>query len=232
MSSRLRPRSPTQRPAQPISAGINSDLKRKRRLARAVAELVRHRELVFMDRGSTNIRSTSRVRSHGHVGNLVGSAPRHDRGGGVVGCDRKLAEHGRRFLVPSDEYAGRGQFGFVIDPARHTEYHGPSSFIGWRSQSGSGGRFSVISIVWPSRLRRAPVGDNGGSLEPSPSRIGRPPLRVHAAFHLSVRFCADLVPTTTTTTTTKELFDDSDFGKDFNNGMSAGRFRGSISWKL
>jgi hypothetical protein len=40
----------------------------------------------------------------------------------------------RRFLVASNEYAGRGQFGFVIDLARHTEYDGPSSFIGWRSR--------------------------------------------------------------------------------------------------
>ena len=40
----------------------------------------------------------------------------------------------RRFLVASDEYAGRGQFGFVIDLGRHTEYDGPSSFIGWRSR--------------------------------------------------------------------------------------------------
>ncbi|WKL23720.1 hypothetical protein QYR00_24810 (plasmid) [Agrobacterium tumefaciens] len=52
----------------------------------------------------------------------------------IVGCDRSAAKDERRFLVPSDEYAGRGQFGFVIDPARHAEYHGPSSFIGWRSR--------------------------------------------------------------------------------------------------
>lgn len=40
----------------------------------------------------------------------------------------------RRFLVASDEHAGRGRFGFVIDLARHTEYDGPTSFIGWRSR--------------------------------------------------------------------------------------------------
>ena len=40
----------------------------------------------------------------------------------------------RRFLVQSDEYAGRGQFGFVIDLARHAEYDRPSSFIGWRNR--------------------------------------------------------------------------------------------------
>lgn len=48
-----------------------------------------------------------------------------------VGGNRRSGDE-RRFLVPSDEYAGRGRFGFVIDPARHAEYHGPSSFIGWR----------------------------------------------------------------------------------------------------
>jgi hypothetical protein len=36
----------------------------------------------------------------------------------------------RRFLVPSDEYE-IGRFGFVVDPARHRIYGGPSSFIGW-----------------------------------------------------------------------------------------------------
>jgi hypothetical protein len=50
----------------------------------------------------------------------------------VVGGDRESGDDERRFLVPSGEYAGRGRFGFVIDPARHAEYHGPSSFIGWR----------------------------------------------------------------------------------------------------
>ena len=56
----------------------------------------------------------------------------------VIGGDRRASVDERRFLVPSDEYAGRGRFGFVIDPARHAEYHGPSSFIGWRSR-GNGG---------------------------------------------------------------------------------------------
>ncbi|MEH7845592.1 DeoR/GlpR family DNA-binding transcription regulator (plasmid) [Rhizobium laguerreae] len=46
---------PLARPAQPISARINSDLKRKRQLARVAAELVRPGELVFMDCGSTNL---------------------------------------------------------------------------------------------------------------------------------------------------------------------------------
>lgn len=55
----------------------------------------------------------------------------------VAGGRRKLDNDERRFLVPSDEYAQRGRFGFVIDPGRHAEYHGPSSFIGWRGR-GSG----------------------------------------------------------------------------------------------
>lgn len=52
----------------------------------------------------------------------------------VAGGHRKSDNDKRRFLVPSDEYARRGRFGFVIDPARHAEYHGPSSFIGWRGR--------------------------------------------------------------------------------------------------
>jgi hypothetical protein len=52
----------------------------------------------------------------------------------VVGGDRRASDDERRFLVPSDEYAGRGRFGFAIDPVRHAQYHGPSSFIGWRGR--------------------------------------------------------------------------------------------------
>ena len=51
--------------------------------------------------------------------------------------DRKDGDNERRFLVPSNEYAGRGRFGFVINLDRHAEYHGPSSFLGRRSR-GSG----------------------------------------------------------------------------------------------
>ncbi|AYM14789.1 MULTISPECIES: DUF7007 domain-containing protein [Agrobacterium] len=51
----------------------------------------------------------------------------------VVGGNLRADNDERRFLVPSEEYAGRGRFGFVIDPSRHVEYHGPSSFIDWRS---------------------------------------------------------------------------------------------------
>ena len=46
---------PAARPAQPIAARINSDLKRKRQLARVAAQLVRPGELVFLDCGSTNL---------------------------------------------------------------------------------------------------------------------------------------------------------------------------------
>ncbi len=52
----------------------------------------------------------------------------------IVGGNRRADNDERRFLVPSDEYAGRSRFGFVIDPVRHAEYQGPSSFIGWRSR--------------------------------------------------------------------------------------------------
>lgn len=51
-----------------------------------------------------------------------------------IGGDHIRGGEERRFLVASDEYAGRGRFGFVIDLARHAEYDGPSSFIGWRNR--------------------------------------------------------------------------------------------------
>ncbi|WP_108461627.1 DUF7007 domain-containing protein [Devosia naphthalenivorans] len=40
----------------------------------------------------------------------------------------------RRFLVPSAEY-DMGRFGFVIDPDRHADYDGPSSFVGWHGRT-------------------------------------------------------------------------------------------------
>lgn len=49
--------------------------------------------------------------------------------GGLRGADAE-----RRFLVPTDEYARRCSFGFVIDETTHRSYDGPSSFVGWREQ--------------------------------------------------------------------------------------------------
>lgn len=46
----------------------------------------------------------------------------------TLGGDRRGKE--RRFLVPEAEYDS-GRHGFVIDPARHQTYDGPSSFVGW-----------------------------------------------------------------------------------------------------
>lgn len=46
----------------------------------------------------------------------------------TLGGDRCGKE--RRFLVLDTEY-DPGRHGFVIDPARHETYEGPSSFIGW-----------------------------------------------------------------------------------------------------
>lgn len=46
----------------------------------------------------------------------------------TLGGDRRGTE--RRFLVPEAEYDS-GRHGFVIDPARHEAYDGPSSFAGW-----------------------------------------------------------------------------------------------------
>lgn len=54
----------------------------------------------------------------------------------VVGTKGGLRGAGaeRRFLVPSEDYGTRGQFGFVIDETRHQPYDGPSSFVGWRER--------------------------------------------------------------------------------------------------
>lgn len=42
----------------------------------------------------------------------------------------------RRFLVLSDEY-NIGRFGFVVDLGRHSDYSGPSSFVGWQEKASS-----------------------------------------------------------------------------------------------
>lgn len=49
----------------------------------------------------------------------------------TLGRKRGSGAEERRFLVPSGEYQV-GRFGFVIDPARHPVYRGPSDFVGWR----------------------------------------------------------------------------------------------------
>ena len=49
------------------------------------------------------------------------------------GGKRGVGTEERRFLVPSLEY-DIGRFGFVIDPARHAVYAGPSSFVGWQGR--------------------------------------------------------------------------------------------------
>ena len=67
---------------------------------------------------------------------IVISAIRSDHHRGMTECvatlggDRRAAEQ-RRYLVASDEYQ-IGQFGFVINEARHQLYGGPSNFVGWR----------------------------------------------------------------------------------------------------
>ncbi len=49
----------------------------------------------------------------------------------TMGGKRDRQSQERRFLVPKSEY-DMGRFGFVIDPARHSDYRGPSDFIGWQ----------------------------------------------------------------------------------------------------
>ncbi|KPF42620.1 hypothetical protein [Rhizobium sp. AAP43] len=71
---------------------------------------------------------TSAIRSDVHLGMTEVVA--------TIGGDRSCECEERRFLVPCDEYALRGQFGFVIDPTRHWPYDGPSSFLGWREPEG------------------------------------------------------------------------------------------------
>jgi hypothetical protein len=51
----------------------------------------------------------------------------------TVGGSRATSAKERRFLVPNDEYLA-GQFGFVIDEARHVHY-GPSSFAGYEGRA-------------------------------------------------------------------------------------------------
>lgn len=81
--------------------------------------------LAFDQRYAADFVVTSAIRSDHH--------PEMTEVVAVVGGGRSRNGEERRFLVSSDEYAGRGRFGFVIDPARHVVYDGPSSFIGWRS---------------------------------------------------------------------------------------------------
>lgn len=48
----------------------------------------------------------------------------------TLGGKRGAGAEERRFLVPSTEYEV-DRFGFVVDPARHEFYEGPSSFVEW-----------------------------------------------------------------------------------------------------
>jgi len=54
--------------------------------------------------------------------------------GGTRGEWSKPEPEQRRYLVPDSEYAQRSKFGFVIDPACHARYDGPSSFVTWRAK--------------------------------------------------------------------------------------------------
>ena len=64
----------------------------------------------------------SAIRSEQHDGHVEVVA--------TLGGNRGQRTEERRFLVPSAEYEV-GRFGFVVDPARHEIYEGPSSFVGW-----------------------------------------------------------------------------------------------------
>ncbi len=70
---------------------------------------------------------------------IVISAIHSENRPGYVECEATLGgswsndREKRRFVVMRDEYRC-GTHGFVIDPARHEAYDGPSSFIGWRQK--------------------------------------------------------------------------------------------------
>jgi hypothetical protein len=76
----------------------------------------------------------------------------------------------RRFLVASDEYAGRGLFGFVIDIARHTGYDGPPpSFAG---ETGGMGHDRHPPIEAAGESNRRPARDPAASRLSDPSDCG------------------------------------------------------------
>jgi len=81
---------------------------------------------------------------HRHAGDwIVASAITSGHHPGMIEVVAALGGRGggntmeRRFLVPKEEYEGRGRFGFVIDEGRHAVYDGPPSFVGWERRKAS-----------------------------------------------------------------------------------------------
>jgi len=89
---------------------------------------------VVLGPGESRVKDARQFRLNHARDWLVTSAIKSRQRSGFVECvaklggDRRGAE--RRFLVPEAEY-DPGRHGFVIDPARHEAYDGPSSFVGW-----------------------------------------------------------------------------------------------------
>lgn len=81
-------------------------------------------ERLFRERHAQDWIVISALGSRLHPGMVECIATR----GGARGEWGKPVPVERRYLVPEDEYHKRGSFGFVIDPARHAPYDGPSSF--------------------------------------------------------------------------------------------------------
>lgn len=77
---------------------------------------------VFHERHAEDWIVISAIHSDHHSGFVETIATR--------GGERGPSVEERRFLVPIADY-DPGRFGFVIDPAQHSGYGGPSSFIGW-----------------------------------------------------------------------------------------------------
>lgn len=118
--------------------GLFTDFER-----RCADETLRHREPdayervngVVLQPGESNVTDRRRFKRD-HVADwIVVSAITSRHTPGFVECvaklggDRRCTEE-RRYLVLEADYEV-GRFGFVIDPARHAPYDGPSDFIGW-----------------------------------------------------------------------------------------------------
>ena len=93
---------------------------------------------VILEPGQSRVKDGRRFKRNHAADWIVVAAITSSREPGFVECVATLGgDRGsraeRRYLVPSAEYE-IGPFGFVIDPARHTAYDGPSDFIGWRRE--------------------------------------------------------------------------------------------------
>jgi len=86
--------------------------------------------------GQSNARD-ERLFAAEHVGDfVVASAIISMQNPGQIEVLARRSRDGteKRFLVPAAEYEQRRKFGFAIDLARHPQYDGPSSFLGFAAR--------------------------------------------------------------------------------------------------